>query len=83
MDTPKEIAAAAVMRARLGLKGGQLVANPIPHDAEIAADVIGPVIEQALASGAEYLLVEQDDLYGRDAYDCLADSMAHIRSLGY
>lgn len=49
MDTPKEIAAAAVMRARLGLKGGQLVANPIPHDAEIAADVIGPVIEQALS----------------------------------
>lgn len=42
-----------------------------------------PVIEQALASGAEYLLVEQDDLYGRDAYDCLADSIAHIRELGY
>lgn len=41
------------------------------------------VIAQAVRSGAEYLLVEQDDLYGRDAYDCLADSMAHIRSLGY
>lgn len=49
MDTPKEIAAAAAMRARLGLKGGQLVANPIPLDAEIAADVIGPVIERALS----------------------------------
>ena len=43
----------------------------------------GPVIEQAIASGAQYLLVEQDDLYGRDAYDCLTDSMAHIRKLGY
>lgn len=43
----------------------------------------GPVIEQALASGAAYLLVEQDELYGRDAYDCLADSLEHIRSLGY
>lgn len=43
----------------------------------------GPVIEQALASGASYLLVEQDELYGRDAYDCLADSLEHIRSLGY
>lgn len=43
----------------------------------------GAIIPQAVASGAEYLMVEQDDLYGRDAYDCLADSMAHIRSLGY
>ncbi len=53
--------------------------------AEVGAGNIdfAPVIEQALASGAEYLLVEQDDLYGRDAYDCLTDSMAHIRSLGY
>ncbi|MTD99701.1 pseudouridine-5-phosphate glycosidase [Paracoccus sp. YIM 132242] len=49
MDSPDQIAAAAAMRARLGLKGGQLVANPIPHDAEITADVIGPVIEQALS----------------------------------
>lgn len=53
--------------------------------AEVGAGNIdfGAVIPQALASGAEYLLVEQDDLYGRDAYDCLADSMAHIRELGY
>ena len=53
--------------------------------AEVGAGNIdfGAVIPQALASGAEYLLVEQDDLYGRDAYDCLSDSMAHIRRLGY
>ncbi|CAM3205646.1 pseudouridine-5'-phosphate glycosidase [Paracoccus nototheniae] len=49
MDDPTQIAAAADMRAALGLKGGQLVANPIPEDAEIAQDVIMPVIEQALA----------------------------------
>lgn len=49
MDSPAEIAAAAAMRARLGLKGGQLVANPIPPDAEIAAGIINPVIEQALS----------------------------------
>ncbi|WP_207103085.1 pseudouridine-5'-phosphate glycosidase [Paracoccus shandongensis] len=49
MDSADQIAAAATMRARLGLKGGQLVANPIPQDAEITADVIGPVIEQALS----------------------------------
>lgn len=53
--------------------------------AEVGAGNIdfGKVIPQALNSGAEYLLVEQDELYGRDAYDCLADSMAHIRALGY
>jgi pseudouridine-5'-phosphate glycosidase len=49
MDNADQIAAAAVMRARLGLKGGQLVANPIPPEAEIARDQIMPVIEQALS----------------------------------
>ncbi len=49
MDSAGEIAAAARMRAALGLPGGQLVANPIPVEAEIAREVIGPVIEAALA----------------------------------
>lgn len=49
MDSAAEIAGAHLMRARLGLAGGQLVANPIPKAAEIARSVIGPVIEQALA----------------------------------
>jgi len=53
--------------------------------AEVGAGTLdfAGIIEQALASGAEHLLVEQDELYGRDVYDCLADSIAHIRSLGY
>ncbi|MEI4487118.1 pseudouridine-5'-phosphate glycosidase [Frigidibacter sp. MR17.14] len=49
MDDPAEIAAAHRMRARLGLPGGQLVANPVPGDAEIPIDEITPVIEAALA----------------------------------
>lgn len=49
MDTPAQIALAHLMRERLGLPGGQLVANPIPPEAEIARDVITPVIETALA----------------------------------
>jgi pseudouridylate synthase len=49
MDNADQIAAAAAMRGRLGLKGGQLVANPIPPEAEIARDQIMPVIEQALS----------------------------------
>ncbi|MBA4351448.1 MAG: pseudouridine-5-phosphate glycosidase [Rhodobacter sp.] len=52
MDSAAEIAAAARMRAKLGLPGGQLVANPIPAEAEIAREVIGPVIEAALAEAA-------------------------------
>jgi len=43
-----EIAQAHQMRAKLGLTGGQLVANPIPVEAEIPKDEITPVIEQAL-----------------------------------
>ncbi len=53
MDTPAEIAAAQRMRARLGLAGGQLVANPIPPEAEIPRAEIMPVIEQALLEAAE------------------------------
>lgn len=49
MDSAAEIAAAHVMRARLGLQGGQLVANPIPEADEIQRNEIVPHIEAALA----------------------------------
>ena len=52
MDTPAEIAAAHRMRGVLGLKGGQLVANPIPEAAEIPRPEIMPMIEAALAEAA-------------------------------
>lgn len=52
MDRPEDIAAAARMRAALGLPGGQLVANPIPVEAEISRAEIMPVVEQALAEAA-------------------------------
>ncbi len=48
MDSPAQIAAAHRMRGLLGLPGGQLVANPIPHEAEIPAAEITPHIEAAL-----------------------------------
>lgn len=47
-DSTAVIAAAHRMRVRLGLPGGQLIANPIPTDAEIPREEILPVIEQAL-----------------------------------
>lgn len=52
MDSAAEIARAADMRAAMGLSGGQLVANPIPSEYEIAQGVIGPIIEDALEAAA-------------------------------
>ena len=49
MDRPGEIARAHRMRAALGLSGGQLVANPIPPEAEIPRETLLPLIETALA----------------------------------
>ena len=49
MDSPAEIAAAHRMRGALDLPGGQLVANPIPTEAEIPSEVLAPHIAKALA----------------------------------
>lgn len=49
LDTAEDIAASHQMRARLGLPGGQLVANPIPQVAEIPTATLEPLIAQALA----------------------------------
>lgn len=53
LDSAADIAAAHRMRARLGLTGGQLVTNPIPREAEIGRDIIGPVIEAALSEAQD------------------------------
>ncbi|MCE8421763.1 pseudouridine-5'-phosphate glycosidase, partial [Rhodovulum sulfidophilum] len=49
LDTAEEIAAAHLMRARLGLPGGQLVANPIPAEAEIPLAEMASVVDRAIA----------------------------------
>jgi pseudouridylate synthase len=49
LDKAAEVAASHLMRRRLGLAGGQLVANPIPVEAEISRADITPFIEVALA----------------------------------
>ena len=53
MTTPAQIAAAHLMRACLNIAGGQLIANPIPQDAEIPRSEITPIIEAALAEAQE------------------------------
>ncbi|MCH2166569.1 MAG: pseudouridine-5'-phosphate glycosidase [Oceanicola sp.] len=50
MDSATDIAAAARMRSEMGVEGGQLVANPIPAEAEIPLAEISSVIEQALSA---------------------------------
>ncbi len=59
-DTPGEIAQAHRMRAQLGLPGGQLVANPIPTEAEIPPETLAPIIAQATAEA------EAQDITGKD-----------------
>ncbi|WP_163530035.1 sugar phosphate isomerase/epimerase family protein [Halobacillus ihumii] len=41
------------------------------------------VIDAGLESGAQYFLIEQDDTYGRDPFDCLKTSADNLRKLGY
>ena len=48
MDDPGLIAASADLRRQLGLAGGQLVVNPIPHEHEIPREVMIPIVETAL-----------------------------------
>ncbi|GGE00818.1 pseudouridine-5'-phosphate glycosidase [Gemmobacter megaterium] len=59
-DDPATIAAAHRMRARLGLPGGQLVANPIPAEAEVPMAIIGPAIETALAEAQAQGIAAKD-----------------------
>ncbi|PID36924.1 MAG: pseudouridine-5-phosphate glycosidase [Rhodobacterales bacterium] len=71
MDSPVEIARAADMRAALGLPGGQLVANPIPAESEIAREVLAPVIEAALAAA------EAQGIGGKAVTPFLLDHIYH------
>lgn len=53
MDSADDVARAHVMRGALGLSGGQLIANPIPAEAEIAAETLAPLIAQAAGEAVE------------------------------
>jgi len=46
-DSTDELAASHIMRKRLGIPGGQLIANPVPQDLEIPAGELFPLILQA------------------------------------
>ena len=52
-DTPQEVANLMRSKWSMGLKGGVVVANPIPESSEIIASEIAPVIEKAVAEAAK------------------------------
>lgn len=41
------------------------------------------IIEASLESGAKQFFIEQDDLYGRQVFDCLATSRDNLNKMGY
>jgi pseudouridine-5'-phosphate glycosidase len=51
-DTPEDVANLMATKWRMGLKGGIVVANPIPQSSEIVASEIAPVIKKAVAEAA-------------------------------
>ena len=53
LDRARDIAVAQRTRRSLGLPGGQLIANPVPIEAEIPLAEITPMIEQALAEAGQ------------------------------
>ena len=53
MDSPAEIAKAFKVQHAMGLKGGMLVANPIPVEYSMDSKVISAAIDQAVAEAEE------------------------------
>ena len=41
------------------------------------------LLPAAEAAGAEFFFIEQDETYGRDPFDCIADSRAYLATIGY
>lgn len=80
---PDEVLAA--MDAGDGSAFGDYWQGSIVQFAEVGQGTLdwAPVIEQGIASGAQHLLIEQDLTYGRDIFECLATSRAHLVELGY
>ncbi len=71
-DTPDAIAASIAMKARLGLEGGTLVANPAPEADAIPAAEMETYIKAALADA------NQRDITGKDVTPYVLDRIAEL-----
>ena len=79
LDTPEEIAAAFRAKLELGLKGGMLVANPIPAEYSMDPEVINRAIDEAIDEAnrlgvkgkqvTPFLLAKVKDITGGDSLD--------------
>ena len=73
------------MMAKGDFKGFMQAFNDVVQFAEVGEGTLDmdAIIKQSLASGAKYFFIEQDNLYGRDVFDCLKTSYDNIVKLGY
>ena len=71
-DTANEVARLMQAKWQMGLKGGIVIANPIPHEAEIAAEEIAPIIAAAVKSA------EDKGIIGRDLTPFLLAEIAAV-----
>lgn len=79
VDSPEELAGILKTHHDLGLKGGILVANPIPEEFSMDADTINAVIDQAVAEAQEkgvhgkettpFLLAKVKEITGGDSLE--------------
>src|SRR5690606_33270091 len=60
LDTPEEIAAVMAAKWCAGLRGGLLIANPIPIEAEMESARIQSAIEQAIDEAAQRGITGKD-----------------------
>jgi pseudouridine-5'-phosphate glycosidase len=56
VNSVDEIVTSMLARKALGLDGGQLVANPVPLEDQISANVIEPLIEEALIEAKKLMI---------------------------
>lgn len=73
------------MMAKGDFKGFMQAFNDVVQFAEVGEGTLDmdAIIKQSLTSGAKYFFIEQDNLYGRDVFDCLKTSYDNIVKLGY
>lgn len=79
LDTPLELATAFHVKQEVGLKGGMLVANPIPEEFSMDPDVINKAIDEAIAESKKqgihgkdttpFLLAKVKEITGGDSLD--------------
>ena len=73
------------MSTKEGMMKAYAAMNNIVEFAEVGEGTLNipACIEAGLAGGSEYFLVEQDETYGRDPFECLKTSHDHLVELGY